>query len=68
MQPKSISETVRVENEHATPTPFPTSGNNFTTVACLDGVQDQLALLEAAAFVRDCEIALAAFEASLKRS
>ena len=61
MQLNSIPEPVRVENERIL-APFPTSGNNFVTVACLDGIQDPLALLEALAFAQDCQVALAAFE------
>ena len=61
MQLNSIPEPVRVENER-TPTPFPASGNNFVTVFALDDSTDTLALLEAVAFLHDCEIALAEFE------
>ncbi len=61
MQLNSIPEPVRVENERTLAT-FPASGNNFVTVTCLDGIQDPLALLEALAFVQDCQVALAAFE------
>ena len=61
MQLDSIPEPVRVENER-TPAAFPESGNNFVTVTCLEGCQDPLALLEALAFVQDCQAALAAFE------
>lgn len=61
MQPKSIHEPVRVENER-TPATFPESGNNFTTLACLDRVQDPLALLEAFALLQDFKAALAEFE------
>lgn len=61
MQPKSIPEPVRAEHER-TPAPFPTSGNNFVTVAYLDDDQAPLALLEAIAFVNDCAVALTEFE------
>ena len=61
MQPNSIPEPVRVEHER-TPTLFPTAGDNFETVACLDDVPDPLALLEAVAFLHDYKIALAEFE------
>ena len=46
MQLNSIHEPVLVENEH-TPTPFPRSGNNFTTILCLDDIKDTDALLDA---------------------
>ena len=60
MQPKSIPEPARSEHEHL---PFPTAGDNFQTVACLDGISDPLALLEALAFLEDVRIAWEAFEA-----
>jgi len=52
MQPKSIPEPARVENER-TPTPFPQSGNNFVTVARLDDLNDPFAFMDALAFVHD---------------
>ena len=61
MQLNSIPEPVRVENERTLAT-FPASGNNFVTVTCLDDIQAPLALLEALAFVQDCQVALATFE------
>lgn len=62
MQPKSISESVPVEHEHSTNPSFPRSGDNFSTVACLDGIDDPQAFLEALALVRDYQVALGAFE------
>ena len=61
MQLNSIHEPVRVENER-TPTPFPSSGNNFTTVLSLDDTQDNaLVLLEALGFVHDMKLMLDEF-------
>jgi hypothetical protein len=60
MQPKSIPEPAHSEHERL---PFPTAGDNFQTVACLDGISDPLALLEALAFLEDVRIAWEAFEA-----
>lgn len=65
MQPNSIPEPVRVEHER-TPAEFPTAGNNFVTIMKLEDVPDSLALLEAVAFVQDCEIALEAFKQELE--
>lgn len=62
MQPKSIHNPAPIENAQ-TKTPFPTSGDNFTTIACLDGVTDPMALLTALDFVIDCTEALAEFQA-----
>ena len=67
MQSKSIHKPACTENR-PTRTPFPTSGDNFTTVLRLDDQPDTLALLEAMEFLDDYEIALAAFEAELKRT
>ena len=67
MQSKSIHKPACTEN-HPAQTPFPTSGDNFTTVLSLDYQPDTLALLEAMEFLDDYGIALAAFEAELKRT
>ncbi len=61
MQLNSIPEPARSENERLST--FPTAGDNFQTVACLDGISDPLALLEALAFLEDVRIAWEAFEA-----
>ena len=61
MQRNSIHNPAHTENAQ-TQIPFPTSGDNFTTVANLEGIPDQLALLEAAAFLDDYMAALAEFE------
>ncbi|EIJ37027.1 hypothetical protein [Thiothrix nivea] len=65
MQPNSIPEPVRVEHER-TPAEFPAAGNNFVTIMKLEDVPDSLALLEAFAFVQDCEIALEVFRQQRK--
>ena len=67
MQPKSIHNPACAENA-PTQKPFPASGDNFTTVACLDGVIDPMALLTAIDFVNDCAVALAAFEEEKERT
>ena len=61
MQSKSIHNPAHPENAQ-TQNPFPTSGDNFTTVANLEGVIDPMALIEAMEFLDDYVIALAAFE------
>lgn len=50
MQPKSIPEPTRSNYERL---PFPTAGDNFQTVACLEGTSDPLALL---AFLEDVRV------------
>jgi hypothetical protein len=50
MQAKSIPEPARSEHERL---PFPTTGDNFQTVACIEGASDLLALLEAIALLED---------------
>ena len=67
MQQNSIHNTAPTENAQ-TQNPFPTSGDNFTTVVCLDDVIDPMALLEAIDFLDDYAAALAAFEAELERT
>ena len=67
MQPKSIHNPAYPENAQ-TQNPFPTSGDNFTTVACLDDVIDPMALLEAMAFLDDYTVAIAAFEQEEQRT
>ena len=67
MQPKSIHNPAHPENAQ-TQNPFPTSGDNFTTVACLDNVIDPMALLEAMALLDDCAVAIAAFEQEKQRT
>ena len=67
MQSKSIHKPECPEN-HPALTSFPASGDNFTTVLKLDHRPDTLALLEAMEFLDDYTIALAAFEAELKRA
>ncbi len=61
MQPKSIPEPARSEHEHLST--FPTSGDNFQTIACIDGASDLLTLLEAIALLEDVKVAWQAFEA-----
>ena len=63
MQRNSIHNPVQTENAQ-TQTAFPASGDNFTTIANLEGIPDQLALLEAAAFLDDYVVAITAFENS----
>lgn len=66
MQQNSIHNTAPTENAQ-TQNPFPTSGDNFTTLVYLDGFPDDAAALEALAFLDDCAIALAAFEEESQR-
>lgn len=61
MQRNSIHNPAHTENAQIQ-NPFPASGDNFTTVACLDDVIDPMALLEAMDFLDDYAVALAAFE------
>lgn len=61
MQSKSIPEPACAENER-TSTPFPTSGDNFTTLIPLDSRADPFAFLEAVAFLQDVAVAYEAFE------
>ena len=61
MQPKSIPEPARSEHEHLST--FPTHGDNFQTIACVEGASDLLALLEAIALLEDVKVAWQAFEA-----
>lgn len=61
MQPKSIPEPARSEHEHLST--FPTYGDNFQTIACIEGAGDLLALLEAIALLDDVKVAWQAFEA-----
>ena len=63
MQQNSIHNTAPTENAQ-TKTPFPTSGDNFTTLVRLDSFQDEMAILEALTFLDDYAIALAAFQDS----
>lgn len=67
MQPNSIPEPQRSANER-NETPFPTSGDNFATVLCLDQGADTFALLEAIDWLEDYAAALAMFEQELKRT
>ena len=67
MQRKSIHNTAPTENAQ-TQNPFPTSGDNFTTLVYLDGFPDDAAALEALALMDDYAIALADFEASEHRT
>ena len=67
MQSKSIHKPACTEN-HPAHTPFPASGDNFTTVLRLDDQPDTLALLEAMEILGDYVIALATFEAERKRT
>ncbi|PIE79415.1 MAG: hypothetical protein CSA11_12080 [Chloroflexi bacterium] len=67
MQPKSIHTPAPIENAQ-TQKPFPTSGDNFTTITRLDDVIDPMALLEAIGFLDDYTVAMAAFEAELERT
>ncbi len=61
MQPKSIPEPARLEYERLST--FPTHGDNFQTIACIEGAGDLLALLEAIALLDDVKVAWQAFEA-----
>lgn len=65
MQAKSIPEPARSEHERL---PFPTTGDNFQTVACLEGVADPLALLEALALLDDVKVAWRLFQAEQDRT
>ena len=67
MQRNSIHNPAPTENAQPT-NPFPTSGNNFTTLVRLDGFPDDAAALEALAFLDDYAIALADFETSKHRT
>ena len=67
MQRNSIHNPAHAENAQ-TQNPFPTSGDNFTTVACLDGVADPMALLEAIDLLNDYAVALMAFEKERQRT
>ncbi|TXH73109.1 MAG: hypothetical protein E6Q85_06005 [Thiothrix sp.] len=64
MQAKSIPEPARLENERL---PFPVTGDNFQTIACLEGVADPLALLEALALLEDVKIVWCLFQAEQDR-
>lgn len=66
MQPKSIPEPLRPENERLST--FPTAGDNFQTVACVNGAGDLLALLEAIALLEDVKVAWQAFGAENNRT
>ena len=61
MQLNSIPEPLRPENERSST--FPRAGDNFQTVACVEGASDLLALLEAIALLEDVKVAWQAFEA-----
>ena len=61
MQPKSIPEPARLEYERLST--FPTHGDNFQTIACVNDASDLLALLEAIALLDDVKVAWQAFEA-----
>ena len=67
MQPKSIHNPACPGN-HPARTPFPISGDNFTTVLRLDDQPDTLALLEAIEILDDYVVALTVFETELKRT
>ena len=67
MQSKSIHNPAHIENAQ-TQNPFPTSGDNFTTVANLEGVIDPMALIEAMEFLDDYAAALASFEQEKQRT
>ncbi len=55
MQLNSIPEPLRPENERSST--FPSTGDNFRTVACIEGASDLLALLEAIALLEDVKVA-----------
>jgi hypothetical protein len=61
MQPKSIPEPARSEHERLST--FPTAGDNFQTMACIEGASDLLALLEAISLLEDVKVVWQAFEA-----
>lgn len=61
MQPKSIPEPARLEYERLST--FPMAGDNFQTMACIEGSSDLLALLETIALLEDVKVAWQAFEA-----
>ncbi len=67
MQPKSIHTPAPIENAQ-TQKPFPTSGDNFTTITRLDGVIDPMALIEAMELLDDIAVALAVFEQEKQRT
>jgi hypothetical protein len=66
MQLNSIPEPLRPENERLST--FPIAGDNFQTVACLEGVADPLALLEAIALLEDVKVAWQMFQAEQDRT
>lgn len=61
MQLNSIPEPTCSEHERLST--FPLAGDNFQTVACVNGAGDLLALLEAIALLEDVKVAWQAFEA-----
>lgn len=67
MQPNSIPEPLCSANERNTP-PFPSCGDNFTTVIPLPMGTDALSLLEAIDFLQDCQVAMTAFEQASGRT
>lgn len=60
MQLNSIPEPLRPENERSST--FPSTGDNFKTVACIEGASDLLALLEAIALLEDVKVAWQVFQ------
>lgn len=67
MQRNSIHNPAHTENAQ-TQNPFPTSGDNFTTVINIGDAPDLIALMQAVDFLEDCTVALAAFEQEQKRT
>ena len=68
MQPKSIHNPAHIENAQTQNPSFPASGDNFTTVANLEGVIDPMALIEAMEYLDDIAVALADFEQERQRT
>ena len=67
MQRNSIHNPAHPENAQ-TQNPFPTSGDNFTTVIDFGNSPDHMALMQAVDFLEDCAIALEAFEQGKHRT
>lgn len=67
MQQNSIHNTAHAENAQ-TQNPFPTSGDNFTTIINLGGVTDLRNLVEAIDFLEDCQAAFAEFKQEKDRT
>jgi len=67
MQPKSIHNPAQIENAQSQ-NPFPTSGDNFTTIANLDEITDLMGLLQSIDFLEDCQAAFSEFKQEKDRT